>query len=88
MRSTVLGLKIDSSSVVGPIGNLTCGPARIASPTRMKSVHSKLRRKTLEQLLEVRLVRIEEKLAGLDARLHAWSPASVNDAVRSGRDEQ
>jgi voltage-gated potassium channel Kch len=43
---------------------------------------------TLEQRLEVRLAQIEEKLAGLDTRLQAWSPASANDAVRSGRDEQ
>ena len=42
----------------------------------------------LEQHLDLRLTRIEEKLAGLDARLQAWSPASVNDAVRNGRDEQ
>jgi type II secretory pathway pseudopilin PulG len=43
---------------------------------------------TLEQRLDLRLTRIEEKLAGLDARLQAWSPASVNDAVRCGRDKQ
>ena len=44
---------------------------------------------TLEQRLEVRLARIEAQLAGLDARLQAWSPpASVDDAVRGGRDEQ
>jgi voltage-gated potassium channel len=43
---------------------------------------------TLEQRLDLRLTRIEEKLAGLDARLQAWSPASVNDAARCGRDEQ
>jgi voltage-gated potassium channel len=42
---------------------------------------------TLEQRLEVRLARIEEKLAGLDTRLQARSPVSVNDGVRSGRDE-
>ena len=43
---------------------------------------------TLEQRLEVRLARIEAQLAGLDARLQAWSPASVDDAVRGGRDDQ
>ena len=44
---------------------------------------------TLEQRLEVRLARIEAQLAGLDARLQAWSPpASVDDAVRGGPDEQ
>jgi voltage-gated potassium channel Kch len=43
---------------------------------------------TLEQRLEARLARIEEKLAGLDASLQVWSAASVDDAVRSGRDEQ
>jgi hypothetical protein len=43
---------------------------------------------TLDQRLEVRLARIEEKLADLDTRLQALSPASADDAVRSGRDEQ
>ena len=43
---------------------------------------------TLEQRLEVRLDRIEAQLAGLDARLQAWSPVSVDDVVRGGRDEQ
>ena len=43
---------------------------------------------TLEQRLEVRLDRIERQLAGLDARLEAWSQASADDAVRRGRDEQ
>ena len=43
---------------------------------------------TLEQRLEVRLDRIEAQLAGLDARLQAWSPASVDDAVSGGRHEQ
>jgi Domain of unknown function (DUF4440) len=42
---------------------------------------------TLEQRLEVRLARIEEKLADLDARLQAWSPASDDDDVFSGRDD-
>jgi hypothetical protein len=36
----------------------------------------------------MRLARIEEQLAGLDARLQAWPTASVDDAVRSGRDDQ
>jgi Ion channel len=43
---------------------------------------------TLEQRLDVRLARIEAQLAGLDARLQAWSTVSVDDAVRSGRDDQ
>ena len=42
----------------------------------------------LEQRLDVRLARIEAQLAGLDARLQAWSTVSVDDAVRSGRDDQ
>jgi len=36
----------------------------------------------------VRLARIEAQLAGLDARLQAWSTVSVDDAVRSRRDDQ
>ena len=44
---------------------------------------------TLEQRLEVRLARIEAQLAGLDARLQAWTPPdSVDDAVRGEPDEQ
>jgi voltage-gated potassium channel Kch len=43
---------------------------------------------TLEQRLDVRLARIEAQLAGLDGRLQAWSTISVDDAVRSGRDDQ
>ena len=43
---------------------------------------------TLEQRLDVRLARIEAQLAGLDARLQAWSTVSVDEAVRSGRDDQ
>jgi hypothetical protein len=43
---------------------------------------------TLEQRLDVRLARIEAQLAGLDVRLQAWSTVSVDDAVRSGRDDQ
>ena len=42
----------------------------------------------LEQRLDVRLAQIEAQLAGLDARLQAWSTVSVDDAVRSGRDDQ
>jgi len=42
----------------------------------------------LEQRLDVRLARIEAQLAGLDARLGAWPAVSVDDAGRSGRDEQ
>jgi type II secretory pathway pseudopilin PulG len=34
----------------------------------------------LEQRLDVRLARIEAQLAGLDARLQAWSTVSVDDA--------
>ena len=48
----------------------------------------------LEQRLDVRLARIEAQLAGLDARLQAWSTVSVDDArsqrarrsVAAGRD--
>src|SRR5215207_3142924 len=43
---------------------------------------------TLEQRLDLRLARIEAQLAGLDARLQAWSTVSVDDAVGSGRDDQ
>jgi voltage-gated potassium channel len=42
----------------------------------------------LEQRLDVRLAGIEAQLAGLDARLQAWSTVSVDDTVRSGRDDQ
>ena len=42
----------------------------------------------LEQRLDLRLARIEAQLAGLDARLQASSPVSVDDAIRSGRDDQ
>jgi voltage-gated potassium channel len=42
----------------------------------------------LEQRLDVRLARIEAQLAGLDARLQAWSTVSVDDAVRSEGDDQ
>jgi voltage-gated potassium channel len=42
----------------------------------------------LEQRLDVRLARMEAQLAGLDARLQAWLAVSVDDAVRTGRDEQ
>jgi hypothetical protein len=42
---------------------------------------------TLEQRLDVRLARIEAQLAGLDARLQAWSTGLVDDAVRSGGDD-
>ena len=42
----------------------------------------------LEQRLDVRLAQIEAQLAGLDARLQAWSTVFVDDAVRSGRDDQ
>ena len=43
---------------------------------------------TREQRLDVRLARIEAQLAGMDARLQAWSTVSVDDVVRSGRDDQ
>jgi voltage-gated potassium channel len=43
---------------------------------------------TLEQRLDMRLARIEAQLAGLDARLQAWSTATVDDAVRRGRDDR
>ena len=42
----------------------------------------------LEQRLDVRLSRIETQLAGLDARLQTWATVSVDNAVRSGRDDQ
>jgi voltage-gated potassium channel len=43
---------------------------------------------TLEQRLEVRLAQIEAQLTGLDARLKAWSPTSVNDTILGRRDDQ
>jgi len=43
---------------------------------------------TLEQRLEVRLDRIERRLAELTAHLQAGSPASDEDPVRRGQDEQ
>jgi hypothetical protein len=42
----------------------------------------------LEQRLDVRLARIEAQLAGLDARLQAWSTASADDDVCSKGDDQ
>ena len=42
----------------------------------------------LEQRIDVRLARIEAQLAGLDARLQTWSTVPVDDAPRSGRDDQ
>lgn len=42
----------------------------------------------LEQRLDLRLARIEAQLDGLDARLQAWPAVSVDDAIRSGRDDQ
>ena len=43
---------------------------------------------TLEQRLEVRFDRIERRLAELTAHLQAGSPASDEDPVRRGQDEQ
>lgn len=43
---------------------------------------------TLEQRLEQRLTRIEAQLAGLDARLAAWSATSINDPISGRRGEQ
>ena len=43
---------------------------------------------TLEQRLEQRLTRIEAQLAGLDARLAAWSAASINDPISGRSDER
>jgi Ion channel len=43
---------------------------------------------TLAQRLDMRLARIEAQLAGLDARLQAWSTATADDAVRRGRDDR
>jgi hypothetical protein len=42
----------------------------------------------LEQRLDVRLARIEAQVAGLDARLQAWSTVSADDDVCSGGDDQ
>jgi voltage-gated potassium channel Kch len=42
----------------------------------------------LEQRLDARLARIETQLARLDARLQTWSTVPVDDAGRSGRDDQ
>ncbi len=42
----------------------------------------------LEARLDLRLARIEAQLAGLDARLQAWPTVSLDDAVRSRRDDQ
>ena len=43
---------------------------------------------TLEQRLDARLARIEAQLADLDAHLKTRSTVRVDDAARSGRDDQ
>lgn len=43
---------------------------------------------TLEQRLDARLARIEERLADVDAHLKMWSTARVDDDGRNGRVER
>ena len=63
----------------------SCGGLRVA---REEELAFEAAAEILEQRLDVRLARIEAQLAGLDARLQTWSTVSVDDAVRSGRDDQ
>ena len=86
-RLIAAGVMVAGVAVIGTVAAIVAlGVAlRVA---RQDELAFEAAAETLEQRLDMRLARIEEQLAGLDARLQAWPTASVDDAVGSGRDDQ
>lgn len=86
-RLIAAGVMVVGVAVIGAVAAIVALAVALRV-ARQEELAFEAEAETLEQRLEVRLARIEAQLAGLDARLQAWSPASADDAVRSGRDEQ
>ena len=86
-RLIAAGVMVAGVAVIGAVAAIVAlGVAlRVA---REEELAFEAAAETLEQRLDVRLAQIEAQLAGLDARLQAWSTVSIDDAVRSGRDDQ
>jgi hypothetical protein len=86
-RLIAAGVMVAGVAVIGAVAAIVAlGVAlRVA---REEELAFEAAAETLEQRLDVRLAQIEAQLAGLDARLQAWSTVSIDEAVRSGRDDQ
>jgi voltage-gated potassium channel Kch len=86
-RLIAAGVMVAGVAVIGTVAAIVALAVALRV-ARQEELAFETAAQTLEQRLDLRLARIEAQLAGLDARLQAGSTVSVDDAVRSGRDDQ
>ena len=85
-RFIAAGVMVAGVAVIGTVAAIVALAVALRV-AREEELAFQVTAETLEQRLDVHLARIEAKLAGLDARWQA-SSTEVDDAARSGRDDQ
>jgi hypothetical protein len=86
-RLIAAGVMVAGVAVIGAVAAIVALAVALRV-ARQEELAFEAAAEILEQRLDVRLARIEAQLAGLDARLQAWSTASADDDVCSKGDDQ
>ena len=85
-RLIAAGVMVAGVAVIGAVAAIVALTVAIRV-ARQEELAFEAAAEILEQRLDMRLARIEAQLAGLDARLQAWSTVSADDDVCSGGDD-
>ena len=86
-RLIAAGVMVAGVAVIGAVAAIVALAVALRV-ARQEELAFEAAAEILEQRLDVRLARIEAQVAGLDARLQAWSTVSADDDVCSGGDDQ
>jgi voltage-gated potassium channel Kch len=86
-RLIAAGVMVAGVAVIGTVAAIVA-LAMALRVAREEELAFEAAAEILEHRIDVRLARIEAQLVGLDARLQAWSTVSVDEASRSGGDDQ
>ena len=83
-RLIAAGVMVSGVAVIGAVAAIVALAVTLRV-VREEELAFESAAESLEQRLDLHLASITAQLAGLDARLQQWSPASVDDTVRSER---
>ena len=85
-RLIAAGVMVSGVAVIGAVAAIVALAVTLRV-VREEELAFEAAAKSLEQRLDVHLAQIASQMAGLDARLQEWSAITVDDSVRSDRDD-
>ena len=85
-RLIAAGVMVSGVAVIGAVAAIVALAVTLRV-VREEELAFEAAAESLEQRLDVHLTQIASQLASLDARLQEWSTISVDDVVRSDRDD-